>query len=347
MKSKALLGIGRSAGYAAAFVLVLVLTFWIFRMPIWSSLDLMVTGAFGDKYALGRTAANFTPLLLTGLGVVIAWRAGMFNIGGEGQYVVGGLTGAWIARILMDRHASPTLVLFAVLIGSVVGGGIWGGIAGLLKVKRSVDVVISTILLNFIGIQIEKWAVSGPLMEHVGGTPVTDQLPSAAMLWHPDPQTDLHVGLLIAIGAAVLVWFLMYRTNFGFMLRFAGSNPGPARANRLPVTTVQVGAMVISGALCGLAGGVQYLGINGQIGMDFSQNWGFLAIPAALVGWLDPLWLMASSLVFGGLFAGSVNLSRFTTSGDTLIYFVQAVAVFVLVGMQSYQAMRKPKGGED
>lgn len=176
---------------------------------------------------------------------------------------------------------------------------------------------------------------------------MTDQLPSGAMLWHFDPTTDLHIGIVIALAAAGLTWFLLYRTNFGFMLRVVGTNPMAARANRLPAEKIQVGAMLASGALCGLAGGIQYLGINGQIGMNFSQNWGFLAIPVAIVGGLDPLWLIGSALLFGALFAGSTDLSRFTSSGDTLIYFVQAVVVFVLVGIQSYSAFKKPKGGED
>jgi len=282
-----------------------------------------------------------SPLLLTGLGVIVAWKAGMFNIGGEGQYVMGGLTGAWLAKILMIHNIDGADLLIAILIASIIGGGLYGLLAGWMKTSRGVDVVISTILLNFVAIQVLKWAVAGPLMEAQGGLPQTDELPASAMLWKPDPRTDLHAGILIGIICAILVWLFLYRTKRGFQLRVVGDNPLVARTNRVPVSRIQLLAMAISGALCGLAGGVEYTAIAGQVGTDFSQNWGFLGIPVAIIAGLHPLLILLSAFYFGAMIAGSVNLERFSTYGDTLIYVVQAAAVLGLVALQSIKTKRK------
>jgi simple sugar transport system permease protein len=312
---------------------ILVLTLAIFGLPIVDSLKLMASGALGDKFGISRTLVKMTPLLLTGLGVVVAWRGGMYNIGGEGQFIVGGVSGAAVARVLMNGHAPTAVLTGGVLVSALLGGAAYGSLAGWLKIRRGVDVVISTILLNFVAAQILSYCVTGPLREPGSTLPLTEQLPKAAMLWQPDRQMDLNAGILIALVMACVIWAFLFRTKPGFILRIVGDNPRAARANRLDAQATQLLAMAISGGLCGLAGAVEYLGISGQIGNGFSQNWGFLGIPVALLGALHPLGLIFSSLVFGGLLAGSTNLARFTTAGDTLIYIVQGAAVLGLVAL--------------
>lgn len=317
-------------------MLLLVATLAIFRLPVVQSLQLLAVGAAGDKFGLSRTAIKATPLLLSGLGMVVAWRGGMYNIGGEGQFLVGGLGGALIARLLTKLLWMPApAITITLLVGSVLGGALWASIAGWLFARRGVEVVISTILLNFVAVQLLGWAVSGPLQESKGQLPLTDPLPDPVMLYRPDRQMDLHLGVLIALLAAVAVYFLLYRTVFGFRIRLVGANARAARANRIDVVRVQLRTLALSGALCGLAGGVEYTGIAGQLGTGFSQGWGFLAIPVALLGGLDPLWTVASAVFFGAVFAGSENLSRFTTAGATLLYVVQGAAVLGLVGLSA------------
>jgi simple sugar transport system permease protein len=203
-----------------------------------------------------------------------------------------------------------------------------------------VEVVISTILLNFVAIQLLDWAVHGPLQEIKRQLPESDQIPKAVMLAKLDRQTDFHSGILIALLAVGLVWFFLYRTREGFFLKVVGASPRVARANRIDSRKTQERAMLLSGALCGLAGGVELLGTAGQLSTSFSQQWGFLAIPAALLGGLHPLFLIASALYFGALFAGTEQLGRFTQAGPTLVYVIQAVAVLALVAAQTI-AMRK------
>jgi simple sugar transport system permease protein len=329
----------RAAGAAVGLLLVLLLTLLIFKLPIGESLRLLGTGAFGDKFALSRTAVKATPLLLTGLGVLIAWRAGMYNIGGEGQFVMGGLFGAVVAKLMI--HGDAGLGLTAVILAAgIVGGAAWAWLAGWLYARRGVEVVISTILLNFVALELLDWAVNGPLKEREGGLPLSDALPDGVMLHKFDPQMDLHIGVFIALAAAFAIHIFLSRTKWGFKLRLVGSNPTAARANRIDAKGAQIGAMVLSGALCGLAGGVEYVGIAGQVGKSFSQGWGFLAIPVALLGALHPGFTVLSAIYFGALFAGSENMARYTSAGTTLIYVIQAAAVLGLVALQAWSQRR-------
>lgn len=335
---------GATIFYAVGLMLLLMLTLFVFRLPVFSSMGLLAEGALGDQYGVGRTASKMCPLILCALGVSVSWKAGIFNIGGEGQFVAGGIFGA-IAFEGLDRiHLSGAIAIAIILVASWLGGAAWAGFAGLLKIKRGVDVVISTILLNFIAFQVMKWLVSGPMMEKTGGLPVTTQLPTADILYHPNPQTDLHAGVIIAVLAAIAIWFFQYRTRFGLEMRVVGSNFFAARANRLPSAARQMQAMLLSGGLCGLAGGIEYVAMAGQVGLDFNQNWGFLGIPVAIAAGLHPLFVIPSAFLFGCLFAGSINLGRYTQGGDAVVYVLQALVVLGLIAAQTMLSRRRTQG---
>ena len=329
--------------------LVLVLTLLVFRLPVLESLKMLTSGAFGDKFAVSRTLVKSTPLLLTGLGMVVAWRGGMYNIGGEGQFIMGGVFGAALAKVtVFGAHPLPGwLSSISILLACAVGGAFWAWLAGWLFVRRGVAVVISTILLNFVALQILGYAVSGPLQQQKHEVPLSDTLPDPVMLPKFSSQMDLHWGIFIPLFAAIGVFIYLYRTRPGFRLRLVGENPDMARANRMDAGKIQLQAMLVSGALCGLAGGVEYIGIAGQLGSDFSQQWGFLGIPVALLGGLHPLACIGSAVFFGALFAGSENLARFTNAGATLVYVIQSVAVLGYVGIKAYSDRRqiRPEAG--
>ncbi len=311
----------------------------VFGLPVLESLRLMMQGAFGDQFGWSRTAVKTTPLLLTGLGMVVAWRAGVYNIGGEGQFVMGALVGAWFAKVAAGL--SGPLLLSGILISCIIGGAAWAWIAGWLYAKRGVQVVISTILLNFISVQVLSWAVSGPLQESKHQLLLTDMLPDGAMLPKLSRQMDVNLGSIIALVAAGALFVYLFRSSGGFLLRLSGANPRVARANRINAQRAQLVAMALSGALCGLAGGIEYTGIAGQLGLGFAQGWGFLGIPVALLGVLHPIATVASALYFGALFAGSENLARFSASGTTIVYVIQAMAVLGYVGLNAW-AQRIP-----
>jgi ABC-type uncharacterized transport system permease subunit len=339
--------VGRVGLLIGGLALVLLGTLLIFGLPVVPSLQYLAQGAFGDKFGWSRTGVKTVPLLLTGLGMVVAWRGGMYNIGGEGQFVLGGLAGGWLAKFAVAWLAVPApLITGCILVAAAIGGALWSLLAGWLYVRRGVAVVISTILLNFVALQILGWAVSGPLQETKHELPLSELLPDRLMLWRFDRQTDLNAGLFFAILVAVGIWFFLYRTRAGFRIRVVGDNPRVARANRIDSARTQLLAMAISGALCGLAGGIEYSGVARQLGTGFSQQWGFLGIPVALLGGLHPLLVILSAAFFGALFAGSENLARFTPAGTTLIYIIQSTAVLGFVGFKAWNDRTVTREGD-
>ena len=332
---------------ALGLIVLLVVTLAAFGLPVGPSLSLIAEGALGDRYGVARTVVRIAPLLLTGLGVAVAWRAGMYNIGGEGQFVIGGLCGAWAAKLALGVGAPAAVATALVVAACAAGGAGFGALAGWLKAKRDVNVVISTILLNFVALQVLGWAVSGPLRQRGSTLPWTEELPKAVMFYRPDRTSDLHAGVVLAFLAALLVYVVLFRTRWGYLVRLVGINPRAAQVNHVDPNRMQIAAMALSGALCGLAGAVQYLGISGRLSTEFSQNWGFLGIPVALLGGLHPAGLVLSTSYFGALLAGTANLARFSEGGDTLVVVVQAAAVLGLAGARAWLACaaRQGRGG--
>jgi simple sugar transport system permease protein len=318
---------------------VLILTLLVFRFDLGISLQAISKGAVGDKYGIARTLVRATPLTLCGLGIAVAWKAGMFNIGGEGQYLLGALAGAYLFKIAGTAPAPAFQILAA--LGAILAGGGLALLAGWLQIKRGVQIVVSTILLNFIVIQFLDWSVRGPAQEAARQLPLSDQLPREMLLAKPDAQTDLHLGVLLVPIAALLVFFWFYRTRDGFKLRLVGENPHAARAQRISSPKHQLIAMFVSGGLCGLAGSVDYLGIIGNVGKGSAQNWGFLAIPVALIGGLHPAGVVASGLYFGALMSGCEGLARSNPAGNSVVYVVQAAAVLGYVAFDQIRRHRQ------
>lgn len=326
--TRALSAVRGAALTSGALVLAFLVAFALFRVPVGESLRLLADGAFGDKFAIGRTLVKTTPLLLCALGISVAWRAGAYNIGGEGQYVIGAAAGAAIG----GRFGSPVPILAL----GVLGGGAWAGIAAVLYRKRGVDPIIGTILLNSIGILLLGYLVAGPLRDAAGGMPLTPSLPDAARLYRPDRQTDVHLGTLLAFALVPAVAWTMRRTVAGYRLELVGENPEMARANRIGAPTTRAWALVISGAFCGLAGSVEYAGVAGQVGTSFAQEWGYLAIPVALLAGRSTLAVGFWALGFGALFAGAEDLSRTSPAGPTIVYVIQALALLFVLGARRW-----------
>lgn len=285
----------------------------------------MVGGALGSETSFSRTLVKSVPLLLVALGLIIAWRAEMFSIGGEGQLLIGGVAGASLAALFPTLW--PPLLLLLILCASIFGGFLYGGFAGWLSVRKRVQIVVSTILLNFIAVQFLEWSVRGPLQNPEQKVPLSRPLSPEVMLPKLHPQWESHLGVPIALIAAVVVFVILFRTKWGFQLRVVGASPGAARSNWIRSDRVRLQAMLFSGGLCGFAGGIEYAGITGQVGSGFSQQWGYLAIPVALLAALHPLLAVVTSVYFGAMLAGSETLARFTQASGTIVYIVQGAAV--------------------
>jgi len=312
-------------------VLILAITIFAFGLPFGESMQLLFEGSLADKFGIHRTLLKATPLILVALGTIVAWRAGMFNIGGEGQLIFGVCCGGAVASV---GSSLPAIVLTpSILILCAVGGALYAGIAGWLYTSRGVNVVISTILLNFVAIHFLSYLVRGPLQATGGAIPQSEPLQKSVRFAILDGQTALHSGVLLVPLTAVAVWLWLSTTRSGFQLRLVGQNFFAARAARLPVARIQVVALMASGAMCGLAGGIEYLGNSGILFDDFSPGWGFLGIPVALLAGLNPLGAIASGLFFGALFAGSKNLEAFGEAGSALVFAMQGAAVLAFVAM--------------
>lgn len=299
------------------------------------SLAALVQGAFGSPYNVGNTLSKTTPLLLTGLGVALAFRARLWNIGGEGQLLVGTVAAAAVGAYALKGLPGPLLIPL-LLVGGAGAGALWAGLAGWMRIVRGVPEVISTIMLNFVAAQLLSYLVGfrGPLQEASQAQPASEALPPSAMLPNALPASPLHAGFALALVAALVVFAYLHQTRGGFAVRVVGANPDAARVAGIDVERTQLMTMMGSGALCGLAGAVELSGALGQFSADYAPGYGFTAIAVALLGRLNPGGIVLSALFFGALLAGSGSMERSAGVSSVLVYVIQAVALLVLLGSQ-------------
>ena len=328
-------GAARTAIALLVALAATVLTIRLAHGNVELALTALWQGAFGGGYAIGTTLIKTIPLLLAGLGVALAFRAQMFNIGGEGQFLVGGLLASFIALNLpATRSLSPVPLISLMMLGGIAAGALWAGIAAVLKVTRRVPEVISTIMLNFVAAELLSFLVNGPMERLDRSQPATDALPDSASLPIIWTGTPLHAGLIIAIVAAVVVWVLINRTLLGFSIDIVGANPVAARLAGYSVPKTVLVTMLWSGGLCGLAGAIELSGVVGFIPEGYSPGYGYTAVAVALLGRLDVFGVVLAALLFGALSAGSDNMERTAGIGHELGYVIQAVALLVLLASQ-------------
>lgn len=294
------------------------------------SLGALWRGAFGSWYAItSATLVRAVPLILLGLGVALAFRAGVFNIGADGQFYAGAIAAAWIG---VRVAAWPSFAAIgAVLIAAVIAGILWIAIPVLLKIRFGVLEVISTLLLNFVAEAMVSYAVTGPMQETKGIYPQSDAIALVARL--PGPQgTRLHAGFLIALVLAILLWLLFTRTAWGFRLRAVGLGPLAAEVSgRIPTRRVVAMALFWSGALAGLGGGVEISGVTYALFQNLSPGYGFTAIAVALLARLHPLGVVLTGLLFGALEAGAQGMQREAGVPAVAVQVTEAVVILVIV----------------
>ncbi len=296
-------------------------------------------GAFGTPERLATTAVRATPLLLVGTGITVAFRSRVINIGGEGQIVIGALLATAVALVI--PNTPRPLLIPLVMIAGMIGGGLWGAIPGALKAYASVNEILSTIMLNLVAVQVMNYLLRGPMIDplEIEGSriPQTERLTDNAALPTLVPNTRLHLGVVIAIAAAVAAYVLLWRTPLGFRLRAVGHNPDAARASGISVQRSIVTAMAISGSLSGLAGAVLVFGsesmrmVTDGSTAGFTGAAGFNGIVAALFGALHPLWTIPSAFLFGSLVTGANNLQRVLQIPSPLAVALNGIVVVFVV----------------
>lgn len=318
------------AGPLGAIVLALVLTGAAMLVAGVSPIEgfsALFSGALGGPNQIAETLVQTTALLFPALGVCLAFRAGLFNIGAEGQLLLGGL----FAGVVGAHVAMPGIVAFFVLlVCGAVGGGIWGGIPGLMRAKFGASEIISTLMLNFVAVFFASYLVVGPLRSPLAAGAETAPLPTSEWLPILIPNSRLSIALLVAIALAVLLRFVFAKTVFGYDLRAAGEAPEAARRNGVNMARMNVLAMTLSGAIAGIGGATIVSGVLHRFNTQLSPGYGYTAIAVALVGDLDPLWICVAALGFGILEAGGLAMQASAQVPKDAIRVIEGLIIVVL-----------------
>jgi simple sugar transport system permease protein len=326
-------------GGVAAIVAAIALLLLVGGYDVPRSLAALWTGSVGSWYSL--TSATFVraiPLMLTGCAIAVAFRAGVFNIGAEGQLLAGG-AGATAVALTLPNAGVLALVL-ALVVGALAGAG-WAGIAAVLREKFGVLEVISTIMLNFIALYAVSFLVRGPLQEPTHAYPQSSSIAEAVRLARIPGAGRLHVGIALALALAIATGWVLRRSAAGFRLMAVGeSAAAAASAGEIDVRRVTASAFVASGALAGLAGAIEVLGVTYALYEDLSPGYGYTAIAVALLAGLDPWRVMVSALLFAALEAGAGAMQRDAGVPSTLVAVIEALLILGVVAAQALRIRR-------
>lgn len=289
----------------------------------------MLRGGFLTANGLADTMVRAIPHCLIGLGVALAFRAGVFNIGADGQLLIGASLAVAFVPLIAGWPAPLGLVVL--LLAGMAGGAIWGGIAGLLKARFGANEIIATIMLNYIAVQVLGWLVRGPLQEPMGIFPQSERLPAALRLPVLVDGTRISLGLLIALLAVGVIWLVVARFRYGYELTLSGQNPEAARYGGVRLGWITVSVMAFSGGLAGLAGIVEVAGLHGRLQEGFAPGFGITGIAVALMARLNPLYVPLSAFGFAGLYVGSATVTRTTGVPFPLVHVIEAAIILAFL----------------
>ncbi|MAC07195.1 MAG: hypothetical protein CMN38_01495 [SAR116 cluster bacterium] len=290
----------------------------------------MADGSVGSINAISETLTASIPLVLAGLGIGLAFRAGLFNIGAEGQMVIGGLAAAIASFSITGLPMAVHMPL--VLVIGLIFGGIYAAIAGFLRAATGAHEVISTIMLNLISFRLLDYLLRQPFIQKEGRSDpiskaVLDTAELPRLLSFIDPNLRLHLGLFLMLGAVALVYWLLFRSKLGFAFRISGENPDAARYAGIRAGMTIVIAMAIAGGLAGLAGAAQVTGVLGRATPGFTAGIGFDAIAVALLGRSHPVGILLAGILFGALEAGGRQMQVDAGVSIDMISIIQALII--------------------
>lgn len=334
------------AALAVASVLLIAL-----NADVGQAYSALIEGAFGTQNAFAETLVKSIPVLFVAIGICVAFRANVINIGGEGQMIAGALAGTTMTLALTG---SPGwLIIIASLAAGFLAGALYGGLAGFLKAQFNVNEILSTIMLNQVAVQMMNFLLNGPLLDPseqgLNHIPKTARIVAEAQLPRlviglPDgtalfDRTRLHYGLVIAILLAAAIYILLWRTPIGYRIRAVGYNERASRYAGISVRRQMILSMFLAGGCAGLAGVVQVLGLQYRLQTDgspggFTANAGFNGIVAALFGGLNPIGAIPASILFGGLLVGAQNMQRDLGVPASLITAINGIVVVFVVSSQ-------------
>lgn len=305
---------------------------------IWSSYSSLVRGSLGSGSAISATLERSAPLICAGLGVTLAFRAGLFNIGAQGQLILGAIVAGYIG---FAWDLPPGIHLLVALVGALVGGALWGGLTGFLKARTGAHEVITTIMFNYLAASVLLYALSHEAFQRPGSdnslSPKVDDSATFPNI------LGVHVGVIVALLAGVLVWWILDRSTLGFELRAVGANADASRTAGMSVAKVYTMAMVIAGALAGLAAAMNVLGHQDALSPSLAGSIGFDAITVALLGRATPLGTVLAGLLFGAMSVGGVAMQASAGTPKELTDVLQALIVLFVAAPALVKGMLRFK----
>jgi len=337
----------------AASLLLTGLLLVAFGANPFTTFQAMFKGAFGSGRAFTETLVKAIPLMLTGLGVALAFRLKFWNIGAEGQLTLAGVAATWVAVYWNSWLPASLLLPMMVLIGCAAGA-LWAGIPALLKTSLKVDETLVTLMLNYVAILLSQFLYYGPWRDPKGfGFPGTEMFPKAA--WFPRIAGRAHIGLYFALVAAVILWFVLNRTRWGFELKVIGNSPKAARYQGISVERNILLAVLLSGALCGLAGVGEVAGISRRLQQGLSLGYGYTAIIVAWMAQLNPFAIPFVAVIMGGLLVGGDQVQMVMGLPSSMGLLMQGLMLFPMLAgslfteyrikrISSAQAREKQRG---
>lgn len=310
----------------------------------------LADGVFGQVKYIAWSIVYAAPLIFTGLSVAFSFRTGVFNIGAEGQFVVGTLA-ACVTGIAVDAPAPVHVVLC--MAAAAAAGGLWGAVVGLLKVKRGVNEVLSYIMFNWIAFYLSNYVVNLGSIHREGGGEASKDVADTARLTAPDflvrftRCSAVNWGILLAVVAAVIIWYVLRKTTLGYQLRAVGYSRTSAQYAGINTNKMFLTAMAISGALSGIGGAVQILGMSGRLSQFASQEqFGFQGITVALIGGSNPIGCIFAGLFYGAMKYGGGKLSLVNAPAEVVDIIMGTIIFFIAIPYVIKMLVRRRKGGK-
>lgn len=299
----------------------------------------LLDGAAGNLNSIAETLLKAIPLTLAGIGVSVAFRANVFNVGAEGQLYIGAMTAAWVGLLLGDQPWY--IVLPAMMIAAMFAGALWAGIAGILKTTLGASELINTIMLNYIAIFFVGYLLHGPLQDPQSPLGQTARLGEAARLPRILEGTRLHAGIFVALIAVVIVYVLLWRTVWGFQIRASGHNPEAAQSAGINTKWVILSSLLVSGALAGLAGFTEIAGVQRRMIENLSPGYGYTAIVVALLGRTNPPAVFVAAILFAGLQVGASTMESAVGVPSAIATIIQYLIVLLIIGRGTFKLLYK------
>lgn len=323
--------------YVASPLVVLAVLAGAGKNPI-IALDALFRGSIGTVAGFAQSIVQATSLMLLAVGIVIAFRAKVWNIGAEGQQIFGAILVTWFTLpLLKDPWPSYVAIPIALAL-SFIGGGLFAAIPALLRSRLGINEVITTIMMNYVAIDALNWLVRGPFQDRSipGSYPESPIFPAQLSLPVLLEASSVTIGIIIAVVACVLVYYLLFRTPLGYSIRAVGLNPSAARTSGISVSNVVNSAMVLSGALAGLGGGVYVLGIAHALLPEQASGIGYTAVVVSLLGNVHPLGVIFASIFFGALISGMSSVERALQIPETISLLSQGIIIVLILIIQVF-----------